>query len=170
MTQTTMHAISAPIFVRYRKSAIHILDKAAADAAARKIDEKTLLRDRLYPDMLPCWLQFFIAGDHAKGAIGRLSGVDAPKFADHEPESFAAIKSRLEQVIAFVESVAPDAVNGSEDREVSVSIPGQTIHFEGLPYLTGYAMPNFMFHLTTAYGILRKNGVPLGKGDFLGGR
>jgi hypothetical protein len=170
MTQTTMHAISAPIFVRYLKSAIHILDKAAADAAARKVDEKTLLRDRLYPDMLPCWLQFFIAGDHAKGAIGRLSGVEAPKFADGEPENFAAIKSRLEQVIAFIESVSPDAVNGSEDKEITISYPGQTIHFKGLPYLTGYAVPNFMFHLTTAYGILRKNGVPLGKGDFLGGR
>jgi hypothetical protein len=169
MTHATLHALSAPIFLRYLKNAIHILDKASADAAARKIDEKTLLRDRLYPDMLPCWLQFHIAGDHAKGAMARLAGIDAPKFPDAEPENLAAIKARLEQVIAFVESVAPDAVNGNEDKEVSITVPSQTIHFKALPYLTGYAIPNFMFHLSTGYGILRKNGVPLGKSDFLRG-
>jgi hypothetical protein len=169
MTQTTMHAISAPIYLRYLTSAVHILGKAAEDAKARKIAESTLLRDRLYPDMLPCYLQFFIAGDHAKGSIARLAGLEAPKFADGEPESFAVIQDRLTQVKAFIESVSADAVNGTEEKEIAITIPGSTLHMKGLPYLTGYAMPNFMFHLTTGYGILRKNGVPLGKGDFLRG-
>lgn len=169
MTHATMHAISAPIYLRYLTSAIHILGKAADDAGARKIQESTLLRDRLYPDMLPCYLQFFIAGDHAKGSIARLSGVEAPKFADGEPERIAVIQDRLRQVKAFIESVSPDAVNGTEDKEITITIPGTTLHMLGLPYLTGYAMPNFMFHLTTGYAVLRKNGVPLGKGDFLAG-
>lgn len=169
MTQATMSAISIPVYQRYLKSAVIILDKAATDAAARKIEEKTLLRDRLYPDMLPCYLQFFIAGDHAKGSISRLSGVEAPKFADGEPESFAAIKDRLQQTIAFIESVATSAVDGSEDKEITIPLRSGPLHMKGLSYLSGYAMPNFMFHLTTAYAILRKNGVPLGKADFMGG-
>lgn len=168
----TMYSASVPTFVRQLKNASSWLDKAAAWATERKISQTTLLRDRLAPDMLPLYLQFFIAADHAKGCVARLSGVEAPKFEDGEPADFAAIKDRLHKTLAFVESVAADQIEGTEDKAVVVTYPGAELKFDGYGYLTTYAMPNFMFHATTAYAILRHNGVPLGKQDFLvgGGR
>lgn len=165
----TMYSASVPVFVRQLKNASSWLDKAAAWATERKVSQTTLLRDRLAPDMLPLYLQFFIAADHAKGCVARLSGVEAPKFADGEPENFEAIKDRLQKTLAFIESVSADKIDGTEDKAVVVTYPGAELKFDGLSYLTSYAMPNFMFHGTTAYAILRHNGVPLGKQDFLAG-
>ena len=164
----TMYAASVPVFVRQLKNASSWLDKAAAWATERKVSQTTLLRDRLAPDMLPLYTQFFIAADHAKGCVARLSGVEAPKFAEGEPENFEAVKERLTKILEFIESVSADTIDGTEDKAVVVTYPGAELKFDGLSYLMSYAMPNFMFHATTAYDILRVKGAPVGKRDYIG--
>lgn len=166
----SMYAATVPVYLRLLNNAVHWLDKAAENAAERKIDQKTLIRDRLAPDMLPLYRQFFIAADHAKNSIARLSGVAAPPFADDEPADFAAIQQRLNDTIAYLKTVPADAVNGTEEKTITITVPGREMQFPGLAYATMYALPNFMFHATTAYAILRHNGVPVGKTDFLAGK
>jgi hypothetical protein len=163
----SMHSVSAPVFERMLGNLSQWLDKAEAYAAAKKFDPAVLLAARLAPDMLPFTAQVQIACDSAKFAVARLAGVEAPRFADDET-TFADLKSRVGRTIAFVQSVPAALASGSETREIAVPRRDGAMVLPGEAYLKHYAMPNFYFHLTTAYALLRHNGVELGKSDFLG--
>jgi uncharacterized protein len=163
----SMYQASVPVFLQGLKNLAAILDKAAVQAVERKIDPGVLLNDRLAPDMFPLVRQVQIASDHAKGASARLAGVDVPKFEDVE-KSFDDLQQRLARVTEFVKSISPDQIDGSEDRDITLPIGGQSMAFKGQTYLLHFALPNFYFHLTTAYAIFRHNGVVIGKRDFIG--
>lgn len=163
----SMYEASAPRFTNMLRNLSAILARAEAHAAARKIAPEVLLSARLFPDMFPLSKQVQIACDHAKGAVARLAGVEVPGFADNE-QSFAELQERIARTIAFVESVDAAQVNGAEARDIALSIGGQQLQFQGMQYLLGFALPNFYFHLVTAYNILRHNGVDIGKRDFIG--
>jgi uncharacterized protein len=162
-----MYQVSAPRFVHTLKNLSAILDKAQAHAEAKKIDPAALLSFRLYPDMLPMTRQVQIATDTAKGAVARLAGAEVPKYEDTE-QSFADLKARIAKTIDFINSFKPEQIDGSEDKEIVLKLGGKDFTFKGMQYLLGHAQPNFYFHVTTAYDILRHNGVELGKRDYLG--
>lgn len=164
---TTLHAISAPVFVRTLSNLSAILDKAAAHAEARKIDPAVLLASRLYPDMFPLVRQVQLSSDFAKGTMARLAGQEPPKYEDNET-TFADLIARIAKTVAFVQGIKPEQLAGAEERDVTVKMRDQSLTFKGLPYLLTMALPNFFFHVTTAYNILRENGVELGKRDFIG--
>lgn len=166
MTKLTMHAISAPVFTRMLKNLSAILAKAEQQAKAKSYDPAVLLNCRLAPDMLPLTRQVQIASDHAKGAMARLAG-DMPTPIEDMEATFAQLQARLAKVIEIVNSFSEAQLEGSEAREITIKIPGSELKFDGLTYLTGFALPNFYFHMTTAYDILRHNGIELGKRDFL---
>jgi len=163
----SMYQASAPRFANMLKNLSALLDKAQAHAEAKKIDPVAFTAFRLYPDMFPLTRQVQIACDTAKGAIARLAGVEIPRHEDTE-QIFAELKARIAKTVAFIESVKPAQVDGSEGREIVLKLRGQDVKFSGLQYLFGSAHPNFYFHVTTAYNILRHNGVEIGKRDFLG--
>jgi hypothetical protein len=164
----TMHSASVPVFVRMLKNLSAILDKAEQHAEARKFDVTVLLGSRLAPDMLPFTRQVLIACDSAKFAVSRLSGVEAPSFPDTE-KTVAELKDRIVKTIEYIQSVPAEKVNGTEGKAVSVPIRGmEPLQYTGEDYLKHHALPNFYFHVTTAYDLLRHNGVQLGKADFLG--
>ena len=163
----SMYTASTPRLANTLKNISAILTKAEAHAEARKIDPAVLIGARLYPDMFPLSRQIQIACDSAKGAIARLAGVDIPKHEDTE-KTFADLQQRIALVVAFIESVPPQQIDGSEDRKITLTLRGQETVFTGLQYLTGFVLPNFYFHTVTAYDILRHNGVEIGKRDFLG--
>jgi uncharacterized protein len=165
----SMYQASAPVFQRMLTNLKVILDKASAYAAAKKIDETVLLNARLYPDMLPMGRQIHIAADFAKGCTARLAGIDVPKYEDNE-KTFAEFHARIDKTLAFIASIKPEQIDGSEGRDINITIGGNPVSFKGQPYLVHFALPNFYFHVTTAYAILRHNGVEVGKGDFLGPR
>lgn len=162
----SMYEASAPCFVSMLRSLDSILGKAQAHAAAKKIEPSVLLTARLFPDMLAFVRQVQIASDHAKGAVGRLAGVELPKYEDNE-QTFEELRARIAKTIAFIESVKPAQVNGSEERDITLKVGGKDTTFKGQPYLVGFALPNFYFHLVTAYNILRHNGIEIGKRDYL---
>jgi len=162
-----MYLASAPRFAHTLKSLSAILTKAEEHAAARKIEPAVLLSARLFPDMFALTRQVQVACDNAKGAVARLAGQEVPKHEDTE-QSFAELQQRIAKVVAFIESVPAERIDGSEERKIVLSLRGQEVTFNGLQYLTGFALPNFYFHVVTAYDILRHNGVELGKRDFLG--
>ena len=162
-----MYESSIPAFVQMLNNLSAIMDKAEAHAANRKIDAEVLLSYRLAPDMLPFVRQLQIAADLAKGAAARLAGVEVPKHDDTE-KTFADLKARLAKTVAFVQSFKPSDIDGSEDRGISLTLGEHTMSFKGQPYLVHFVMPNFYFHCTTAYDILRHCGVELGKRDFIG--
>jgi hypothetical protein len=128
---------------------------------------QVLLQARLFPDMFPLLRQVQIATDTAKGAVARLAGVELPKFEDNEL-SFGDLQARIDKTIHFIEHLDATKLDGSETRAIHLKVGGKELHFVGSQYLMGWAWPNFHFHMTTAYCILRHNGVPLGKADFLG--
>lgn len=163
----SMYQASVPAFVRGLTNLSAILDKAAADAEARKIDPAVLINSRLAPDMFPLARQIMIAADFAKGATARLAGVEVPKYEDNET-TFVQFKARIDKTIAFVKSFKPSQVDGSEEKDISITVAGNPMAFKGLPYLVDFVLPNFYFHLACAYAILRHNGVPIGKRDFIG--
>lgn len=163
----SMYDACAPRFASMLRNLDAILAKAQAHAEAKKIDPAVLMSARLFPDMLPFVKQVQIATDHAKGAAARLAGVEVPRFEDTE-QSFDELRARLAKTIAFVESFSAAQINGSEDRDIALKAGGKEMSFKGMPYLIGYAIPNFYFHLVTAYNILRHNGIEIGKGDYLG--
>ena len=163
----SMYQASAPRFVNILKNLSAILDKAQAHAEARKIDAAALTAFRLYPDMLPLTRQVQIACDAAKGAVARLAGVEVPKHEDTE-QTFAELKARIAKTVAFIKTIKPAQIDGTEDREIALKIGGNDMKFKGMQYLLGFAVPNFYFHVTTAYDILRHNGVEIGKKDYLG--
>jgi hypothetical protein len=163
----TMSQLTIPTFVQGLEALAATLYKAEAYAAARKIDEAVLLQARLFPDMFPFVRQVQIAADFAKGAVARLSGAEPPNYPDTET-SFAALKQRVARTLDYIHSIAPEAIDGSEARTVSLKAGQQTLTFAGEPYLLSFVLPNFYFHLATAYDLLRHNGVELGKRDFVG--
>lgn len=165
----SMYQASVPGFVRALKSLKGFLAKGEAFAERKKADPTVLLGARLAVDMHPLTRQVQMASDTAKGAAARLAGIEPPSMADTET-SFAQLQSRLDATISFLESLTPEQFDGAESREVTMKTPSVELKFSGADYLTGFAIPNNLFHVTTAYAILRHNGVDLGKMDFLGGR
>jgi uncharacterized protein len=163
----SMYQASVPPFLQMLSSLSAILDKAEAHAEARKIEPAVLLNTRLIPDMFPLIRQVQLASDFAKGAAGRLAGVELPKFPDTET-NFAELKARIAKTIDFLVGLTPAQIDGSESREITIPIAGQPHSFTGQNYLVKFALPNFYFHHATAYAILRQSGVELGKRDFLG--
>jgi uncharacterized protein len=163
----TMYQASAPRFAGILANLSAIIDKAQAHAEARKIDPAALTQARLYPDMFPFTRQVQVACDTAKGAVARLAGLEVPKHEDTE-QTFAELRARIAKTIDFVASVKAAQIDGSEAREIVLKLRGQEVKFNGLQYLLGFAVPNFYFHVTTAYAILRHNGVEIGKRDFIG--
>lgn len=163
----TMHSASAPIFTAMLKNLSVWLDKAETHAQAKKFEPSVYLGTRLAIDMLPFTTQIQIACDTAKFAIARLGGVDAPKFDDTEA-SLADLRQRVQATIEFINSVPAAKVDGSEDKDVTIPRRSGPITMKGESYLKHYALPNFFFHVTTAYALLRHNGVELGKMDYLG--
>jgi hypothetical protein len=165
--QISMYAASVPVFAKMLGNLSAILDKAAAYAEQRKIDPAVLLNARLYPDMFALTKQVQIASDFAKGAVAQLAGQEPPKYEDNET-TIAELKARIARTIDYIQGFNPEQLDGSETREVELKIRGESIRYPGLTYLLHVAAPNFYFHVTTAYGILRHNGVELGKRDFVG--
>lgn len=162
-----MYQTSVPRFANMLKNLSAILDKAQAHAEARKIDPAVLMNFRLYPDMLPMKRQVQIACDSAKGAVARLAGVEVPKYEDTE-ETFADLKARIAKTIEFIQTFKPAQIDGTEEKAVHLKLGQREVDYKGMQYLLGHALPNFYFHVTTAYGILRHNGVEIGKRDYLG--
>ncbi|MBA2690457.1 MAG: DUF1993 domain-containing protein [Burkholderiales bacterium] len=163
----SMYQASVPAFVRMLGNLSAIVDKAAAYAEARKIDQRVLLNARLFPDMLPFGKQVQIAADFAKGASARLAGIEVPKYDDNET-NLAEFKARIQKTIVFLQTLKANQIDGSEDREIIIPIAGTPTPFKGLAYLIHFVLPNFYFHSATAYDILRHSGVELGKRDFIG--
>ena len=163
----SMYQASVPAFLQMLNSLSAILEKAEAHALSRKIEPSVLLNTRLTPDMLPLVRQVQLVTDFAKGAAGRLAGVELPKYDDTET-SFAELKARIAKTADFLHSFKPAQIDGSETREITIPIGGQPMTFKGQPYLVNFALPNFFFHATTAYAILRHCGVEIGKRDFIG--
>jgi hypothetical protein len=163
----SMYQASAPRFANTLKNLSAILDKAQAHADAKKIDPRVLTAARLYPDMFPLSRQVQSACDTAKGAVARLAGVEVPVHEDTE-QTFEELKARIARTITFIQTIRPAQVDGSEDREVVLKMRSGEVKFKGMQYLLGQALPNFYFHVTTAYNILRHNGVEVGKRDYIG--
>ena len=164
----SIHTAAVPVFRHMLGALADVLEKAEAHAQASKYEPAVLLQARLFPDMFPLMKQVQIATDFAKGASARLAGVDVPRFDDNE-QTFAELQQRISRTLGFVESLPQEAFEGAEGRAITHGAGERARHFErGDAYLTGFVLPNFYFHLTTAYAILRHNGVPLGKRDFLG--
>ena len=163
----SMYQASAPRFANSLKNLSAILDKAQAHAEAKKIDPAVLLASRLYPDMFPLVRQIQIASDSAKGPVARLAGVEVPKYEDTE-ETIADLKARLAKTIDFVASFKPAQIDGTEDKDIHLKLGSREVDWKGMQYLLGFALPNFYFHVVTAYDILRHNGVEIGKRDYIG--
>ncbi|MGH6899818.1 MAG: DUF1993 domain-containing protein [Geminicoccaceae bacterium] len=163
----SMYQASVPIFLQMLNSLSAILDKAEAFAAERKIDPAVLLGWRLAPDMFALTRQVQIATDQAKGCCARLAGVEIPKYADDEA-TFADLRARIARTIEFVQSFDPDDIDGSEERDIALTAGSRELRFKGQQYLVSFVLPNFYFHVTTAYAILRHCGLAIGKRDYLG--
>ncbi|HZA67760.1 MAG TPA: DUF1993 domain-containing protein [Geminicoccaceae bacterium] len=163
----SMYQASVPAFLQMLNSLSANLDKAEVFAAERKIDPAVLLGWRLAPDMFALARQVQIATDHAKGCCARLAGVEVPKYSDDET-TFAELRARIGRTIDFVQSFEASDIDGSEERDITLTAGTRELRFKGQQYLVGFALPNFYFHVTTAYAILRHCGIPIGKRDFLG--
>ncbi len=161
----SMHDASIGVFVRAFTALSRILDKAAAHAEAKKIDPAAFVQARLFPDMLPLVRQVQIASDTAKGAGARLAQVDVPSYPDTEA-TFAELQARIAKTVAFLRGLDATRFAGSEDRTITLKLDRERT-FSGRDYLLNFALPNFFFHVTTAYAILRHNGVEIGKPDYL---
>lgn len=162
----TMHDIAIPTFTKHLDALDAIIDKAVAYADAKKIDHSALLDARLYPDMYPFRKQVQSACDFAKLSTARLSGVTAPVHDDSE-KTFGDLKTRIAETLAVIKQATPAAMEDSIDREVTIKAGPRELKFSGRDYLLHFALPNFYFHATTAYDILRHNGLEIGKRDFM---
>jgi hypothetical protein len=163
----SMHAASVPAFVRTLNAMLVWLDKAQAHAEARKFDTANYLGLRLAPDMLPLTRQVQIASDGVKGCVARLAGIDVPQWEDTET-TFDDVRARITKTLDFVQSVPAAQIDGSEDKAITMKMRTGELQFTGQSYLLTFVLPNFYFHATTLYALLRHAGVPLGKMDFLG--
>ncbi|MHA6685463.1 DUF1993 domain-containing protein [Mesorhizobium sp. A556] len=164
----SMYEASVPVFSARLKALSGVLAAAEKNAAERKIDPQVFVTARLAPDMYALARQVQIATDHAKGAPSRLAGREVPKYDDDEA-SFAELQARIDKTLAYLATFSAAEFEGSDDRTVQIRLGGNDMALSGLRYLLDVAMPNFYFHVTTAYNILRHNGVPLGKAVFLRG-
>ena len=166
--QLNMYQVTAPTFMHMLTNLEAVLKKGEAHALAKKIDPSVLLSARLSPDMFSLVRQVQIASDQAKGCLSRLAGTEPPKFEDNE-QSFAELYARIQKTIAHLKSFKPEQLDGSDGKKIELKQrDGSSRHFQGLNYVLDSVFPNFFFHVTTAYDILRHNGVELGKMDFLG--
>jgi hypothetical protein len=165
--QASMYAFSVPVFVKTLGNLSAILGKGAAYAEQKKFDPAVLLAMRLAPDMFPLTMQVRIACDFAKGAAARLAGEEPPKWEDSET-TIGELQARIARTIEFVQGFDPARFDGAETRKVTLTIRGEPVEYAGLAYLAHVVLPNFFFHVTTAYDILRHAGVELGKRDFIG--
>ena len=163
----TMYQASIPVFVRMLDNLSGILDKAAAHAEAKKIDPAIFINARLAPDMFPLSRQVQIATDMVKGCAARLAGIEVPGYEDNE-STFSELQARIAKTKAFIESVSASQVDGSEERKITLKFGSKELSFLGQAYLLDFVLPNFHFHLTTTYAILRHNGVEIGKKDYTG--
>ncbi len=163
----SMYQASVPRFINILGNLSKILDKAQAHVDARKIDAAVLPAYRLFPDMLPMTTQVQIACDTAKGVVARLAGVDIPVFEDNE-KTLADLKARIAKTIDFIQTIKPAQIEGSEDKEIVIKRGDKETRYNGMQFLLGHAIPNFYFHVTTTYNILRHNGIEIGKRDYLG--
>ena len=163
----SMYQASVPRFVNILGNLSNILDKAQAHIDAKKIADASLTGFRLFPDMLPMTTQVQIACDAAKGVVARLAGVAIPAFEDNEA-TLADLKARVAKTIAFIQTITPAQIDGTEDKDIVIKRGEKETHYKGMQFLLGHAIPNVYFHITTTYNILRHNGVEIGKRDFLG--
>ena len=163
----SMYQASVPVFRHQIMALAKILAKGEEHANARKIEPSALIQCRLYPDMFPLARQVQIASDTAKFAAARLAGVEAPSWEDNET-TFAQLKERCEKTDTYLATFKPEQIDGSEERQVILKLRDNSVTFTGQQYLLGFATPNFYFHITTAYALLRQCGVEIGKRDFLG--
>jgi uncharacterized protein len=164
----SMYEASIPTLLHTLRSLKAILEKGVAHAESKKFEPTLLATTRLAPDMFPLTRQVQIATDAAKGAAARLAGVDPPKFEDNET-TMAELIARVSKTIDYLQGFKPEQLEGSEERTITIPTPRQTFTFPGLVFLRHWALPNFFFHVTTAYNLLRHNGVEIGKADYLGG-
>jgi hypothetical protein len=163
----SLHQASVPVFIRSLRNLSGILTKAEAHAADRGEAPSLLIEARLAPDMFPLNQQIQRASDTSKGAAARMAGIEVPSFPDTET-TFPDLQERIQRTIAFLDSVPAEQIDAGEKREVILRPRGREMRFDGTSYLLTFALPNFFFHVTTAYAILREQGVPLGKMDYLG--
>ncbi|MEO6021548.1 MAG: DUF1993 domain-containing protein [Burkholderiales bacterium] len=164
----SLYAASVPVFKQMLNSMSATLTKADQYATAKNIEAHVLLQARLYPDMFPLLRQVQIAADFARGVSARLAGVDVPKYEDNEA-TFVDLQALLSKTLAFVHGMTPTQIDGNEAREI-ITRPGtpKEKRFTGQSYLLSYGLPQFFFHVTTTYAILRHNGLEVGKRDFMG--
>jgi len=167
MNQITMASLSVPSFTQILKTLSRFLDIAETNVGSQKKEPTALLNSLLFPYMYPLTSQVKFTCDFAKEATARLAGVAVPVYEDNE-KTFDELQARIAKTLAFIQSIDPERINGSEDRDIALRFGGKALKLKGQIYLTGFAIPNMLFHLTAAYAILRDNGVDLGKGDFLG--
>ncbi|CAG2263468.1 MULTISPECIES: DUF1993 domain-containing protein [Burkholderia] len=165
----SMYQASLPVLIRGLTNLQHILGKAQAHAAEKQIDPSVFIGARLYPDMLPLVRQVYIATDTAKGCAARLAGAEIPSYPDVE-QTFDELHARIQKTIDYLKSFDAAQIDGSEARQIVLKMRVGPIEFTGQSYLLNFVLPNFFFHVTTAYDILRHSGVELGKLDYLGGR
>ena len=163
----SMYQASVPLMAKMLTNLKAILQKASAHAKAKKIDESALLNARLYPDMFVLTRQVQIACDTARGAAARLAGQEPPAYEDNE-QSLAELISRIDRSLDYLATLKPQQIDGSETREIVRPVRGEPKKFTGINYLLQNALPNFFFHVTTAYAILRHNGIEIGKYDYIG--
>jgi len=164
-----MYAASVPVFQRQLGALSKVLEKGSAWAAAKKVDEAVLGGTRLIPDMLPLIRQVHLACRFAEESTARLAGLEVPKAHDNAEKTLAELQPRIAAVLAYIKGFKPEQLDGSEEREIVLTIGGNPLKFTGQQYLVHFVMANFYFHCTAAYAILRQSGVEIGKRDFLGG-
>ena len=162
-----LYDLTVPVYTRMLTNMLTIMDKAEANAAERKFDTAVLANARLSPDMIPFRGQIMIATDHVKGSVSRLAGREVPSWPDTE-ETFDELRARIRKALELLATIQPADLDGSEARNVTLKLGGNEVVENGLVYLTQRALPNFYFHITTAYAILRANGAPIGKRDYIG--
>jgi hypothetical protein len=162
-----MYQASIPVCIRALTNLDNVLRKGESYAADKKVDQSVILNCRLAIDMLPLVKQVQISSDTSKGIGARLGGLENPKYEDNE-KSFADLYTRLHKTVEFLSGISPEQIDGSEEKTVILKFPNLEMKFRGIDYLLGFALPNLAFHVTTAYNILRHNGVVIGKTDYLG--
>lgn len=163
----SMYSASVTPAIRTLNNLSAILGKAAAHCEARKIDPAALINARIFPDMFPLSRQVQIASDMIKGGVSRLAGVEIPRFEDNET-TFAELQARIAKTVDYLSTFKPEQIDGSEDRDITIQMRDRVVESKGQAYLTEGVLPNFYFHVTTAYNLLRQGGVEIGKRDYLG--
>jgi hypothetical protein len=163
-----MYAMSHDVFKKALTQLVQVMEKGVANAKTRSFDPNVFVGLRLAPDMLPFAKQVQLTCDFAKNSMGRLAGIDPPKFEDNEA-TMDELLARVKKTLDYLATIPAAALEGSEDRDIKIPLRDRTVEFKGLPFLQTWALSNFFFHYVTAYNLLRHNGVDVGKRDFLGG-